>query len=65
MTARPTIYGLLAEFDDAGALVVAARRSHAEGYRQIDAYSPFPIEELPEALGCARHACRSWRCSAA
>ncbi len=49
---HPTpIYGLIAEFDEANSLVQAAHRAHAEGYRQMDAYSPFPIEELHEALG--------------
>src|SRR5436190_7636884 len=47
----PGIYGLLAEFDDAQALVAAAHQAHHEGYRRMDAYSPFPIEELHEALG--------------
>ena len=51
MTSRPPIYGLLAEFDEANALVSATRRAHEQGYRQMDAYSPFPIEELTEALG--------------
>ena len=41
----------MAEFADATALVDAAGRAHAEGYRRIDAYSPFPIEELHHALG--------------
>ncbi len=41
----------MAEFDDPNALVAAAHRAHAEGYRRMDAYSPFPIEELHEALG--------------
>ena len=44
-------YGLMAEFDDAKALVVATEIAHAEGYRRMDAYSPFPIEELNDALG--------------
>jgi hypothetical protein len=51
MTARPPIYGLLAEFADAQALVAATRRAHEAGFRHMDAYSPFPIEELAEALG--------------
>src|SRR5438876_186548 len=41
----------MAEFDDPNALVAATERAHAEGYRRMDAYSPFPIEELHEALG--------------
>jgi Alternative complex III, ActD subunit len=53
--AKPsTIYGLLAEFDDPNTLVIATRLAHEAGYRRMDAYSPFPIEELHEALG-ARH----------
>jgi hypothetical protein len=47
----PAIYGLMAEFDDPNALVVAAHRAHEAGYRRMDAYSPFPIEELHHALG--------------
>ena len=47
---RP-IYGLLAEFSDADELVGAARETRAAGYRQFDCYTPFPIEELAEAMG--------------
>src|SRR5438034_3928119 len=47
----PTVYGLMAEFGDPIALVSATQRAYREGYRQMDAYSPFPIEELHEALG--------------
>jgi hypothetical protein len=46
-----TVHGLMAEFDDVTALVTATRRAHESGYRRMDAYSPFPIEELHEALG--------------
>jgi hypothetical protein len=45
------LYGLMAEFTDPTSIVTAARRAHAEGYRRMDGYSPFPIEELGEALG--------------
>jgi Protein of unknown function (DUF3341) len=48
---RPLIHGLMAEFENPNALVAAAYRAHFEGYRKMDAYSPFPIEELHEALG--------------
>ena len=41
----------MAEFDDPNALVAATQQAHHEGYRRMDAYSPFPIEELHEALG--------------
>jgi hypothetical protein len=47
----PAIYGLMAEFDDPNTLVAATHRAYHEGYRRMDAYSPFPIEELADALG--------------
>jgi hypothetical protein len=48
---RPPIYGLIAEFDTPTEIVVAARKAYAEGYRKMDAYSPFPVEGLSEAIG--------------
>ncbi|MGH9752073.1 MAG: DUF3341 domain-containing protein [Blastocatellia bacterium] len=48
-------YGLMAEFDFPNAVVAAARRTHDVGYRRINAYSPFPIEELSEAIGFHRN----------
>src|SRR2546428_2482603 len=49
--AKPSaIYGLMAEFDEPTTLVAATQHAHREGYRCMDAYSPFPIEELHEAL---------------
>ncbi|ABF42002.1 quinol:cytochrome c oxidoreductase membrane protein [Candidatus Koribacter versatilis Ellin345] len=45
------IYGLMAEFDDIGSLLNAAKKAYAAGYRQMDAYSPFPNEELSDAIG--------------
>jgi hypothetical protein len=41
----------MAEFEDPSSLVAATNRAREEGYRWMDAYSPFPIEELHEALG--------------
>jgi len=54
MTGKPPIWGLLAEFDNPTDLVAATRRAHQEGYRTMDAYTPFPVEELDEALGLGR-----------
>ena len=45
------IYGLLAEFENVNDAITAARSTYAAGYRKIDAYSPFPVEELSEAIG--------------
>ncbi len=47
---KKPIYGLMAEFDNPTALVNAARAAREKGYRKLDAYSPFPIEDLSEAL---------------
>ncbi|QHI97383.1 DUF3341 domain-containing protein [Xylophilus rhododendri] len=44
-------WGLLAQFDSAEALLVAARAVHAAGCRQAEAYAPFDVEGLDEALG--------------
>ncbi len=44
-------YGVLAEFETAEQLVEALRRAQRAGYRQLDAYSPFPVEGLPHLLG--------------
>jgi len=46
-----SVYGLMAEFDSAQELVQAAHKTHEAGYKKIDAYSPFPIEGLAEAIG--------------
>jgi hypothetical protein len=54
MPVRPTVYGLLAEFQTPNALVHAAHCAYQAGYRRLDAYSPFPIEELSEALNFRR-----------
>jgi hypothetical protein len=51
MAKRDPIYGLMAEFDSAQALVDAAKKTHESGYKKIDAYSPFPIEGLAEEIG--------------
>jgi hypothetical protein len=51
MNAVTNIFGLVAEFKDHAVLVEAARRARAEGYRRLDAYTPFPVEGLSEALG--------------
>jgi hypothetical protein len=51
MSTTAPVYGLLAEFDTPAALVAAAKRAHAEGYRRMDTFSPFPIEEAWEAIG--------------
>ena len=52
---RLPIYGMMAEFGSAQELVQAAHHTHQAGYKKIDAFSPFPIEELAEAIGFHRN----------
>jgi len=47
---RPPLYGLMAEFENPHDLIVAVRQARAAGYRKMDAYTPFPVEGLAEAL---------------
>ena len=49
--AQPAIFGVMAEFDDPKAMVAAAKRTYAAGYRRMDTFSPYPIEEAWEAIG--------------
>ena len=49
-----TLYGLVAEFENPDGLVGATRRAHDQGYRRMDAYAPFPVDGLSEALGFHR-----------
>ena len=52
---EPTqIYGVMGEFDSPEALLAAAHRAFAEGFRKMDAYSPFPVDGLADALGSYR-----------
>jgi hypothetical protein len=48
------IYGVMAEFDTATELVDAARQVRDAGYKKTDAFSPFPLHEIDEALGIKR-----------
>ena len=52
---KPPIYGLIIEFDDPDHLLAAARLANEAGYQKMDAYSPFPIEGLAEAIGFHRN----------
>jgi hypothetical protein len=54
MSERSLIYGLLAEFDSPATLVAAVHHAHAAGFRKMEAYTPFPIEGLAEALNFPR-----------
>lgn len=51
---RKPIYGLLAEFETPEQVLDAARRTHAAGYKKIDAFTPIPVDGLSEAVGFKR-----------
>src|ERR1700693_4486775 len=48
------LHGMIAEFESPAALIEAARQARAAGYRKMDAYTPYPIEELAHALELPR-----------
>ncbi len=49
------LHGVIAEFETPEELLEATRRTYAEGYRKMDAYTPHPIEGLAAALGMRRN----------
>ena len=48
---RQPLYGLLAEFHSAEELLEATKHTYEAGYRRLDAYTPFPVEGLADAIG--------------
>ena len=48
------LYGLLAEFDDPQDLLAATKAARREGYRRMEAYTPFSIDEVSKELGHGR-----------
>lgn len=52
---EPQLYGVMAEFETANQLLHAAEKVRDAGYKHMDAYAPFPVEGLTEALGLGRN----------
>ncbi len=55
MPPREGTYGLLAEFDKPSDLVRAAQQARTDGWRRMDCYTPYPVEEAAEAIGFHRN----------
>lgn len=53
-TANDDLFGLLAQFETPERLIESAKRTREAGYSKIEAYVPYPIHGLDEALGRAR-----------
>jgi len=49
------LWGIMAEFENPHDLLAACRAAYADGYRRMDAYTPYPIEEVAEAIGFHRN----------
>ncbi|MEW6127325.1 MAG: DUF3341 domain-containing protein [Acidobacteriota bacterium] len=47
---KPEVYGVIAEFDNPQDLLAATKATYEAGYRRIEAYTPYPIEEVSEAV---------------
>jgi len=54
MNGKQNLYGMLVEFEDAEQLVRATETVRQAGYRRLNAYAPFPVEGLADALGFRR-----------
>jgi Protein of unknown function (DUF3341) len=52
--AKHPMYGLMAEFHTAEELIEAAHKVHDAGFNRVDAFTPYPIEEVSHALGLHR-----------
>lgn len=48
------IYGIMLEFSEPEPLIEASKKAYQEGFREMDAFTPFPVEELAETLGFKR-----------
>ncbi len=55
MLHRSHIYGVMGEFETPEQLIHAVEKVREAGYRRLDAYAPFPVEGLSEALGLKRN----------
>ncbi|MBV9392517.1 MAG: DUF3341 domain-containing protein [Verrucomicrobia bacterium] len=48
---RGHLYGIIAEFGTSESILNAASEVYRAGYRHLDAYTPFPVDDLAESIG--------------
>jgi hypothetical protein len=48
---KENLYGIMAEFREPEQLLAAARAAYKAGYRKMDAYSPYDVEGVADAIG--------------
>ncbi|MFN0100463.1 MAG: DUF3341 domain-containing protein [Bryobacteraceae bacterium] len=51
MAEKPSIHGLVAEFDSPDRLMDAIKAARRAGYSKMEAYTPFPIHGIDDAMG--------------
>lgn len=56
----PALYGLLAEYVSADALLAAVQQARAAGLERLDAYTPYAVDGLAEALGPVPRGVAPW-----
>lgn len=45
------VYGMLAEYDNADALIAGIKKAKEAGYTKLDGYSPYAVSGIADALG--------------
>src|SRR5258708_14207247 len=48
---RSQLFGVMGEFATAEDLLAATKKAREAGYKHVEAYTPFPVEGLSEAVG--------------
>lgn len=51
MAEKPSIHGLVADFDSPDKLMDAIKAARKAGYSKMEAYTPFPIHGIDDAMG--------------
>jgi hypothetical protein len=48
---RSQLFGVMGEFSTPESLLAATKKAREAGYKHVEAYTPFPVEGLSEAVG--------------